>query len=60
VLKSRSGDALPYLRQLAAQGDADDQERAFDKLETVIVGIAARRGNNWRRAARELERIQGV
>jgi AcrR family transcriptional regulator len=58
VLEDRPGDALPYLRELIDQAPAEDAPDAFDKLETVIIGIAVRRGDNWRRAARELERMR--
>jgi AcrR family transcriptional regulator len=56
VLEGRPADALPQLRRLLDESEPDEQTSAFTKLETVIVGIALRRGDNWRRVASELQR----
>ena len=60
VLDSRSTGALPQLRRLLDEDAPDEEASAFTKLETVIIGIAVRRGDNWRRVASEVRRHRGV
>jgi AcrR family transcriptional regulator len=48
VLAGAGDDELPYLRQLLAAIEASERPTFRDRITTVLIGIAIRRGEDWR------------
>lgn len=60
ALDGAGAGTLPYLSELLEDPRPEDTSSFVERVKTAIVGVAATRGDDWRKVARKVDRARPV